>query len=74
VFTRHRSRRDRSPIHREPTRRPPPECAVRRDLTGYQHPDPTRDAQRTWSVPLTLAEPGPTRSSPTSPRPAATGP
>jgi hypothetical protein len=32
---------------------------VRRDLTGYQHLHPSRDAQGTWSVPLTLAEPGP---------------
>ncbi len=32
---------------------------VRRDLTGYQHLHPIRDAQGTWSVPLTLAEPGP---------------
>ena len=32
---------------------------VRRDLTGYQHLHPTRDAQGTWTVPLTLPEPGP---------------
>ncbi len=32
---------------------------VRRDLTGYQHLHPERDAQGTWTVPLTLAEPGP---------------
>jgi hypothetical protein len=32
---------------------------VRRDLTGYQHLHPTRDARGTWTVPLTLAEPGP---------------
>ena len=32
---------------------------VRRDLTAYQHLHPTRDAQGTWTVPLTLAEPGP---------------
>lgn len=32
---------------------------VRRDLTGYQHLHPNRDAQGTWTVPLTLAEPGP---------------
>ena len=32
---------------------------VRRDLTGYQHLHPTRDADGTWSVPLVLAEPGP---------------
>jgi hypothetical protein len=32
---------------------------VRRDLTGYQHLHPTRDAQGTWTLPLTLAEPGP---------------
>ncbi len=32
---------------------------VRRDLTGYQHLHPTRDAEGTWTVPLTLAEPGP---------------
>jgi hypothetical protein len=32
---------------------------VRRDLTGYQHLHPTRDAQGTWTVPLVLAEPGP---------------
>jgi hypothetical protein len=32
---------------------------VRRDLTGYQHLHPDRDAEGTWTVPLTLAEPGP---------------
>jgi len=32
---------------------------VRRDLTGYQHLHPTQDAEGTWTVPLTLAEPGP---------------
>ncbi len=32
---------------------------VRRDLTGYQHLHPTRDASGTWSVPLSLAAPGP---------------
>ncbi len=32
---------------------------VRRDLTGYQHLHPTRDARGRWTVPLTLAEPGP---------------
>ena len=32
---------------------------VRRDLTGYSHLHPVRDAQGTWTVPLTLAEPGP---------------
>ena len=32
---------------------------VRRDLTGYQHLHPTRDAQGRWAVPLALAEPGP---------------
>jgi hypothetical protein len=32
---------------------------VRRDLTGYQHLHPTRDAEGTWTVPLTLTEPGP---------------
>ena len=32
---------------------------VRRDLTGYQHLHPTRDAEGRWAVPLTLAEPGP---------------
>jgi hypothetical protein len=31
---------------------------VRRDLTGFQHIHPTRDAEGGWSVPLTLAEPG----------------
>lgn len=31
---------------------------VRRDLTGYQHLHPTMAADGTWSVPLTLAEPG----------------
>ncbi|MCK9903250.1 hypothetical protein CC117_13305 [Parafrankia colletiae] len=31
---------------------------VRRDLTGYQHLHPTRDAAGTWSVPLRLAAPG----------------
>jgi hypothetical protein len=32
---------------------------VRRDLTGYQHLHPTRDATGLWTVPLTVAEPGP---------------
>ena len=32
---------------------------VRRDLTGYQHLHPTRDAQGRWRVPLALTEPGP---------------
>ncbi|WP_442930172.1 hypothetical protein [Micromonospora sp. LH3U1] len=31
---------------------------VRRDLSGYQHLHPTMAADGTWSVPLTLAEPG----------------
>ncbi|EFC84589.1 hypothetical protein [Parafrankia sp. EUN1f] len=31
---------------------------VRRDLTGYQHLHPTRDAAGTWSVPLRLAAAG----------------
>jgi hypothetical protein len=31
---------------------------VRRDLTGYQHLHPTMSADGTWSVPLTLPEPG----------------
>ncbi|MFC0007205.1 hypothetical protein [Micromonospora siamensis] len=31
---------------------------VRRDLTGYQHLHPTMATDGTWSVPLTLAEPG----------------
>jgi hypothetical protein len=31
---------------------------VRRDLTGYQHVHPAMAADGTWSVPLTLAEPG----------------
>ncbi|ABW11116.1 secreted protein [Parafrankia sp. EAN1pec] len=31
---------------------------VRRDLTGYQHLHPTRDAAGTWSVPLRLSAPG----------------
>ncbi len=31
---------------------------VRRDLSGFQHVHPTRDAAGTWSVPLSLAEPG----------------
>ncbi|WP_051102687.1 hypothetical protein [Parafrankia elaeagni] len=31
---------------------------VRRDLTGYQHLHPTRNAAGTWSVPLRLAAPG----------------
>ncbi|MFU8873604.1 hypothetical protein [Micromonospora sp. SL4-19] len=31
---------------------------VRRDLTGYQHLHPTMAADGTWSVPLTLPEPG----------------
>ena len=32
---------------------------VRRDLTGFQHLHPARDPQGRWSVPLTLAQPGP---------------
>ncbi|MCW2613621.1 MAG: hypothetical protein JWN08_615 [Frankiales bacterium] len=32
---------------------------VRRDLTGFQHVHPTRDAQGRWAVPLTLDAPGP---------------
>ena len=32
---------------------------VRRDLTGYQHLHPERDAAGEWAVPLTLAEAGP---------------
>jgi hypothetical protein len=32
---------------------------VRRDLTGYQHLHPTRDAQGTWSTPLVLPQAGP---------------
>ncbi len=31
---------------------------VRRDLSGFQHVHPTRDADGTWSIPLTLAEAG----------------
>ncbi|MGC5019748.1 hypothetical protein [Micromonospora sp. DT47] len=31
---------------------------VRRDLTGYQHLHPTMAAEGTWSVPLTLPQPG----------------
>ncbi|MER7588329.1 hypothetical protein ABTW72_12390 [Micromonospora sp. NPDC127501] len=31
---------------------------VRRDLTGYQHLHPTMAADGTWSVPLTLGQPG----------------
>ncbi|HEV2087878.1 MAG TPA: hypothetical protein VGR21_06180 [Cryptosporangiaceae bacterium] len=31
---------------------------VRRDLSGFQHLHPTRDAAGTWSVPLDLVEPG----------------
>jgi hypothetical protein len=31
---------------------------VRRDLSGFQHVHPTRDAQGTWSIPLTLPEAG----------------
>ncbi|GAT66229.1 heavy metal-associated domain-containing secreted protein [Planomonospora sphaerica] len=31
---------------------------VRRDLTGFQHLHPVREADGTWSVPLTLPEPG----------------
>jgi hypothetical protein len=31
---------------------------VRRDLTGFQHLHPTMAADGTWSVPLTLREPG----------------
>ncbi|WP_432050016.1 hypothetical protein [Verrucosispora sp. NA02020] len=31
---------------------------VRRDLSGYQHLHPTMAADGTWSVPLTLAQPG----------------
>lgn len=32
---------------------------VRRDLTGYQHLHPTRDAEGTWFTPLALRQPGP---------------
>ena len=32
---------------------------VRRDMTGFQHLHPARDEQGRWSVPLTLAQPGP---------------
>jgi len=32
---------------------------VRKDLTGFQHIHPTRDAKGTWSIPLTLAAAGP---------------
>lgn len=32
---------------------------VRRDMTGFQHVHPERDAQGRWSVPLTLTQPGP---------------
>ena len=32
---------------------------VRRDMTDFQHVHPERDAQGRWSVPLTLAQPGP---------------
>ncbi|MFI1993656.1 hypothetical protein [Actinoplanes sp. NPDC020271] len=31
---------------------------VRRDMAGYQHLHPVRAADGTWSVPLTIAEPG----------------
>ena len=31
---------------------------VRRDLSGYRHLHPTRDAEGTWSVPLTVTAPG----------------
>jgi hypothetical protein len=31
---------------------------ARRDLSGFQHVHPTRDAEGIWSVPLTVAEPG----------------
>ncbi|GGL23864.1 hypothetical protein GCM10014719_26960 [Planomonospora parontospora subsp. antibiotica] len=31
---------------------------VRRDLTGFQHLHPSREADGTWSVPLTLPAPG----------------
>src|SRR6185312_11962051 len=31
---------------------------VRRDLTGYQHLHPTMAADGTWTVPVTLAQPG----------------
>jgi hypothetical protein len=31
---------------------------VRRDMVGYRHVHPTRDAAGTWSVPLALAAPG----------------
>jgi len=34
---------------------------VRRDLTGYQHLHPERDADGTWHIPLLLDEPGPWR-------------
>ncbi len=32
---------------------------ARRDLTGFQHVHPSRDAAGTWSVPLAFAQPGP---------------
>ena len=32
---------------------------VRRDLTGYQHLHPERDDAGVWSLPVSLAEPGP---------------
>lgn len=32
---------------------------ARRDLATFQHVHPTRDAKGRWSVPLTLADPGP---------------
>jgi hypothetical protein len=34
---------------------------VRRDLTGYQHLHPVMAPDGTWSVPLTVAQPGPYR-------------
>ncbi|MEK8109242.1 hypothetical protein NKG94_40115 [Micromonospora sp. M12] len=40
---------------------------VRRDLTGYQHLHPTMAKDGTWSVPLTLAQPGSGARTPTSP-------
>lgn len=40
---------------------------VRRDLTGYQHLHPTMAADGTWSVPLTLAQPGSGARTPISP-------
>lgn len=51
---------DRKPVSRFAVvhEKPLHMIVVRRDLSGYQHLHPTMAADGTWSVPLTLAEPG----------------